>query len=75
MLIGNFLKNIKKEFKNHQFVGLSFNSEDCKKDYIFLQSKEQNQMELNSLTMQLKRAQQLLFQSKNLKVLKIKCYF
>ena len=35
MLIGNFLKNIKKEFKNHQFAGLSFNSEDCKKNYIF----------------------------------------
>ncbi|MDC3401405.1 UDP-N-acetylmuramoyl-L-alanyl-D-glutamate--2,6-diaminopimelate ligase, partial [Candidatus Pelagibacter ubique] len=35
MLIGNFLKNIKKEFNNHQFAGLSFNSEDCKKNYIF----------------------------------------
>ena len=34
MLIGNFLKNIKKEFQNHQFAGLSFNSADCKKDYI-----------------------------------------
>ncbi|WP_415271520.1 bifunctional UDP-N-acetylmuramoyl-L-alanyl-D-glutamate--2,6-diaminopimelate ligase MurE/UDP-N-acetylmuramoyl-tripeptide--D-alanyl-D-alanine ligase MurF [Candidatus Pelagibacter sp. Uisw_121] len=39
MLIGNFLKNIKKEFKNHQFTGLSFNSEDCKKDYIFFAIK------------------------------------
>ncbi|MDB9935326.1 bifunctional UDP-N-acetylmuramoyl-L-alanyl-D-glutamate--2,6-diaminopimelate ligase MurE/UDP-N-acetylmuramoyl-tripeptide--D-alanyl-D-alanine ligase MurF [Candidatus Pelagibacter sp.] len=39
MLIGNFLKNIKKEFKNHQFAGLSFNSEDCKKDYIFFAIK------------------------------------
>ena len=48
MLIGNFLKNIKKEFKNHQFAGLSFNSEDCKKIIFFLQSREQNQMELNS---------------------------
>ena len=39
MLIGNFLKNIKKEFKNHKFAGLSFNSEDCKKDYIFFAIK------------------------------------
>ena len=39
MLIGSFLKNIKKEFKNHQFTGLSFNSADCKKDYIFFAIK------------------------------------
>ncbi|MDC0330636.1 bifunctional UDP-N-acetylmuramoyl-L-alanyl-D-glutamate--2,6-diaminopimelate ligase MurE/UDP-N-acetylmuramoyl-tripeptide--D-alanyl-D-alanine ligase MurF [Candidatus Pelagibacter sp.] len=39
MLIGNFLKNIKKEFRNHQFTGLSFNSADCKKDYIFFAIK------------------------------------
>lgn len=39
MLIGNFLRNIKKEFKNHQFAGLSFNSADCKKDYIFFAIK------------------------------------
>ena len=39
MLIGNFLKNIKKEFRNHRFAGLSFNSEDCKKDYIFFAIK------------------------------------
>ena len=39
MLIGNFLKNIKKEFRNHHFTGLSFNSADCKKDYIFFAIK------------------------------------
>ncbi|MDC0452369.1 UDP-N-acetylmuramoyl-L-alanyl-D-glutamate--2,6-diaminopimelate ligase, partial [Candidatus Pelagibacter sp.] len=39
MLIGNFLKNIKKEFRNHKFAGLSFNSTDCKKDYIFFAIK------------------------------------
>ena len=39
MLIGNLLKNIKKEFKNHYFAGLSFNSADCKKDYIFFAIK------------------------------------
>ena len=39
MLIGNFLKNIKKEFRNYQFAGLSFNSADCKKDYIFFAIK------------------------------------
>jgi murE/murF fusion protein len=39
MLIGNLLKNIKKEFKNHYFAGLSFNSTDCKKDYIFFAIK------------------------------------
>ena len=42
MLIGNFLKNIKKEFKNHEFAGLSFNSEDCKKDYIFFAIRGKN---------------------------------
>ncbi|MDB9983858.1 UDP-N-acetylmuramoyl-L-alanyl-D-glutamate--2,6-diaminopimelate ligase, partial [Candidatus Pelagibacter sp.] len=39
MLIGNFLKNIKKEFRNHRFAGLSFNSADCKNDYIFFAIK------------------------------------
>ena len=39
MLIGNFLKNIKKDFRNHQFAGLSFNSVECKKDYIFFAIK------------------------------------
>ena len=39
MLIGNFLKNIKKEFRNHRFAGLSFNSADCKKNYIFFAIK------------------------------------
>ena len=39
MLIGNFLKNIKKEFRNYRFAGLSFNSADCKKDYIFFAIK------------------------------------
>ena len=38
-LIGNFLKNIKKEFRNHRFAGLSFNSADCKKNYIFFAIK------------------------------------
>jgi murE/murF fusion protein len=39
MLIGGFLKNTKKEFKNRYFSGLSFNSVDCKKDYIFFAIK------------------------------------
>jgi len=39
MLIGGFLKNTKKEFRNHYFSGLSFNSADCKKDYIFFAIK------------------------------------
>ncbi|QIZ21372.1 bifunctional UDP-N-acetylmuramoyl-L-alanyl-D-glutamate--2,6-diaminopimelate ligase MurE/UDP-N-acetylmuramoyl-tripeptide--D-alanyl-D-alanine ligase MurF [Candidatus Pelagibacter giovannonii] len=39
MLIGSFLKNIKKEVRNHRFAGLSFNSADCKKDYIFFAIK------------------------------------
>jgi len=75
MLIGNFLKNIKKEFKNHQFAGLSFNSEDCKKNYIFFAIQGTKSDGTKFIDMQLKRVQQLLFQSKNLKVLKIKCYF
>ena len=39
MLIGDFLKNTKKEFRNRYFSGLSFNSADCKKDYIFFAIK------------------------------------
>ena len=39
MLIGGFLKNIKKEFRDRYFSGLSFNSADCKKDYIFFAIK------------------------------------
>ena len=58
MLIGGFFKNTKKEFRNRYFSGLSFNSADCKKDYIFLQLKEQSQMAVNSLMMLLKKVQQ-----------------
>ena len=39
MLIGGFLKNTKKEFRNRYFSGLSFNSANCKKDYIFFAIK------------------------------------
>ncbi|MDC1463783.1 bifunctional UDP-N-acetylmuramoyl-L-alanyl-D-glutamate--2,6-diaminopimelate ligase MurE/UDP-N-acetylmuramoyl-tripeptide--D-alanyl-D-alanine ligase MurF [Alphaproteobacteria bacterium] len=39
MLIGSFLKNTKREFRNRYFSGLSFNSADCKKDYIFFAIK------------------------------------
>ena len=39
MLIGSYLKNTKKEFRNRYFSGLSFNSADCKKDYIFFAIK------------------------------------
>ena len=35
MLIGHFLKKIKAEYKSHYFSGLSFDSSNCKKDYIF----------------------------------------
>ena len=39
MLIGSFLKNTNREFRNRYFSGLSFNSADCKKDYIFFAIK------------------------------------
>jgi len=39
MLIGQFLKNIKTEYKNHYFSGLSFNSSKCKKNHIFFAIK------------------------------------
>ncbi|MDA7733792.1 UDP-N-acetylmuramoyl-L-alanyl-D-glutamate--2,6-diaminopimelate ligase, partial [Candidatus Pelagibacter sp.] len=39
MLIGSFLKNTNRKFRNHYFSGLSFNSADCKKDYIFFAIK------------------------------------
>ena len=57
MLIGGFLKNTKKEFRNHYFSGLSFNSADCKKDYIFFAIKGTNQMEINLLITLLKKVQ------------------
>ena len=39
MLIGNYFKNIDLKFKNHLFSGLSFNSSNCKKNYIFFAVK------------------------------------
>ena len=39
MLIGQFLKNTKTEYKNHYFSGLSFDSAECKKNYIFFAIK------------------------------------
>ncbi|WP_415284357.1 bifunctional UDP-N-acetylmuramoyl-L-alanyl-D-glutamate--2,6-diaminopimelate ligase MurE/UDP-N-acetylmuramoyl-tripeptide--D-alanyl-D-alanine ligase MurF [Candidatus Pelagibacter sp. Uisw_130] len=39
MLIGSFLKNTNREFRNRYFSGLSFNSADCKKGYIFFAIK------------------------------------
>jgi len=39
MLIGQFLKNTKTEYKNHYFSGLSFDSSKCKKNYIFFSIK------------------------------------
>ena len=42
MLIGNYFKNINLSFKNHKFSGLSFNSNNCKKNYIFFAIKGNN---------------------------------
>ncbi len=42
MLIGNYFKNINLSFRNHKFSGLSFNSNDCKKNYIFFAIKGNN---------------------------------
>ena len=42
MLIGNYFKNINLSFKNHKFSGLSFNSNNCKKNYIFFSIKGNN---------------------------------
>ena len=42
MRIGNYFKNINSKYKNHLFSGLSFNSSDCKKDYIFFAIKGNN---------------------------------
>ena len=39
MLIGNYFKNINYKFKNHFFSGLSFNSHNCRKNYIFFAVK------------------------------------
>ena len=42
MLIGNYFKNVNLRFKNHKFSGLSFNSNNCKKNYIFFAIKGNN---------------------------------
>ena len=42
MLIGNYFKNVNLSFKNHKFSGLSFNSNNCKKNYIFFAIKGNN---------------------------------
>ena len=42
MLIGNYFKNINLKSKNHIFSGLSFNSNDCRKNYIFFAIKGNN---------------------------------
>jgi len=39
MLIGNFFKNIKTEYKDHYFSGFSFDSSKCKSNYIFFAIK------------------------------------
>ena len=35
MLIGNFFKKVNSKYKKHYFSGISFNSLNCKKNYIF----------------------------------------
>ena len=67
MLIGNYFKNIKKEYKNHYFSGLSFNSANCKKDNIFFAIKGNKSDGINLLMKQLKKVQKQLFQRKNMK--------
>ena len=42
MLIGNYFKNINSKFKNHKFSGFSFNSANCKKNFIFFAVKGNN---------------------------------
>ena len=39
MIIGNFFKQIKPEYKKHKFTGLSFDSLKCKKGDIFFAIK------------------------------------
>ena len=39
MIIGNYIKGIKSEYRNHYFSGLNFNSSKCKKDNIFFAIK------------------------------------
>jgi len=39
MIIGNFFKKIKYEYKKHKFTGLCFDSLKCKKGYIFFAIK------------------------------------
>ena len=39
MLIGNYFKNVSFKFHKRFFSGLSFNSVECKKNYIFFAIK------------------------------------
>ena len=39
MFIGRYFKNIKTEYRKHYFSGISFNSQLCKRNYIFFAIK------------------------------------
>ena len=69
MLLKNLIKNISKNKENIQISGLSTNSKKVKKNFIFLQLKEANQMEKNIFKKLSVKVLQLLFV---LKVVKLK---
>jgi len=70
MLIKEYFSNIKKNHLNHKFSGISFNSNEIKKGYIFLQLKATKLMEKNILIKQLIMVPKQLFQILNSKVIK-----
>ena len=74
MLIGNYFKKIKPEFKKHYFSGINFNSKLCKKNNIFFAIKGNQIDGINLLKMQYQKEQKQLFMIKNLKDLKMEYY-
>ena len=75
MLIKEYFSNINKKYLNHKFSGISFNSSQIKKGFIFLQLKEMRLMEKNLLIKQSKMVPKQSFQILNIKVIKKTHYF
>ena len=42
MLLGNYFHNISKDYKNFSFAGISFDTKNIKKNYVFFAIKGNN---------------------------------
>ena len=70
MLIGNYFKNVDLSYKNHKFSGLSFNSNNCKKNYIFFAINGNNLNGNKFINHAINKGAKQLYQILNMKDLK-----